>query len=145
MHANYPHKRVLVELVGEEAVMDLIEKHGEDAVPAVFALMIESPEWTTKNAYDFTMEHFEGVWEETSDYLASHYFEHMQKALTTYTEQHLLVKWPLPVEEMVDEFDWDACAERTQGYTFFAYQTFFEDESKQYFIFKMDPTTAPRD
>jgi hypothetical protein len=135
MHSNYPHKRVLVELVGEEAVRDLIEKHGEDAVPAVFALMIESENWTAKDAYDFTMEHFQGVFEERSDYLAALYFEHLEKALTSYTEKHL-VTWPLSIDEMTNAFDWDAVAERTAGHDYFAYQTFFEDESKQYFIFK---------
>lgn len=138
MHAQYPHKRVLVEVLGEAAVMDLVEKHGDEAVPAVFAMMIESPEWSTSDAYWFVMEHFEGVFEELGDYFASKYFEHMQQALTVYGAEHDIA-WPNDPESMLNEIDWNTFAQRLAGHTFFAYQTLFEDESKQYFVFKMDP------
>lgn len=141
MYANYPPKRILVELVGKAAVMNLVEKHGEDAVPAVFALMIESEDWATKDAYDFVMEHFEGVFEEVGDYLASEYFEHMKRALTAYGAEHEIT-WPTDPEDILNEINWNDFAERTTGNTHFAYQTLFEDEAKQYFVFKANPAAA---
>lgn len=142
MHANYPPKRILVELLSEAAVRDLVEKHTEDAIPAVFALMIESEDWSTKDAYDFTMEHFEGVFEETGDYLAKLYFDHMKQALTVYGAEHDIT-WPTDPEAMLNEIDWNEFAERNVGNAFFAYQTLFEDEAKQYFIFKTNPAAVP--
>lgn len=135
MNVRSAHKRMLSEVVGDTAVMALIEKHGDDAIEAVYAMLIESSNWSVTESFEYVMQYYEGTFEETSDYLAALHFEHMQNALDSYAKEHQIT-WPLDTEEMLNHFNWDDIAEQKNGVTYFAYQTMFGNEAKQYFIFK---------
>lgn len=128
-------KKVLIAEVGADAVTKLVEKYGEDAVLAVFVLQHDNQNLTVADAFEHTMECYQGTWEHLSEYLATNLQEKIDEALKEYGEKHNF-NWPIKIHELT-QMNWADIADYAEDNYYYALPTGLDDLEKAYFIFEI--------
>lgn len=128
-------EETLAKELGDKAVTDLVYKFDNDAIPAVFAFVADNPTLTLREAYEHTMEHYCGTWEELSEYLATNLQEKIDEALKEYGERHNF-NWQIKIPDLT-QMNWGDIADYAEENYYYALRTGFDDPAKAYFIFEV--------